>query len=174
MMLTPSRFTIAPVFMTHAVRPNVAGTLPGLSSIDDIIQALAALDIVDDVDMAAGDAAASELLVTTSIDDPEATCSTLAEALAPWGGGTITPIGHIVALDLDIPAGHVIDDDDDRRAINAIIDALEAVDIVHEITQPAGRTRPYELILTVHHGDLDTIEATLSAALAGCDDLPWR
>ena len=173
MMLNSSRFTVAPVLMTFAVRPDTTGTLPGLSPIDGIIQSLAALDIVDDVDMAAGDAAAPELYVTTSIDDPAATCATLAEALAPWGGSTITPIGHIVALDLDIPAEHFIDGND-RQAINAIIDALEAVDIVHEITQPVGRTRPYELILTVHHGDLEAIEATLSAALAGCDDLPWR
>jgi len=157
--------------MTLAVRP--ADTLPGFACSEAIIEALAALDIVDDVDMAAGDAAAPELYVTTSIDDPEATCATLAEALAPWGGGSITPIGHIVALDLGIPAGHAIDDID-RQAINAIIDVLEALPIVHEITQPVGRTRPYELILTVHHGDLDVIEATLSAALAGCDDLPWR
>ena len=172
-MTLSSRFNIAPVLMTHAVRPNVAGTLPGLFPIDSIIQALAALDIVDDVDMAANDAAGPELYVTTSIDDPEATGATLTEALAPWGGGTITPIGHIVALDLDIPAGHAIDGDD-RLAINAIIDALEAVPIVHEITQPASRTRPYELILTVHHGDLDAVESTLNAALAGCDELPWR
>ena len=172
--MTPSsRFTIAPVLMTHAVRPNVAGTRSGLFHIDIIVRALAALDIVDDVDMAANDAAGPELYVTTSIDDPEATGATLAEGLAPWGGGTITPIGHIVALDLDIPAGHVIDGDD-RRVIHAIIDALEAVDIVHEVNQPAGRARPYELILTVHHGDLDTIEATLSAALTGCEELPWR
>jgi len=169
-MTPPSRFTVTPVLMTLAVWP--ADTLPGFTCSEAIIQALAALDIVDDVDMAVGDAAAPELYVTTSIDDPEATCTALAEALASWGGGSVTPIGHIVALDLDIPAGHVIDGDD-RRAINAIIDALEAVDIVHEITQPVGRTRPYELILTVHHGDLDAIEATLSAALAGCDDLPW-
>ena len=172
-MTLSSRFTIAPVLMTHAVRPNVAGTLPGLFHVDSISQALAALDIVDDVDIAANDTAGPELYVTTSIDDPKTTCATLAEALAPWGGGTITPIGHIVALDLDIPAGHVIDGDD-RRVIHAIIDALEAVDIVHEVNQPAGRTRPYELILTVHHGDLDTIEATLSAALTGCEELPWR
>jgi len=172
--MTPSsRFNIAPVLMTHAIRPNVAGTLPGLSPIDSIVQALAALDIVDDVDIAANDAAGPELYVTTSIDDPEATCAALAEALAPWGGGTVTPVGHIVALDLDIPAGHVIDGVD-RQTINAIIDAIEAVPIVHEVNQPAGRTRPYELILTVHHGDLDTIEATLNAALAGCDELPWR
>ena len=115
----------------------------------------------------------SGVYVTTSIDDPKTTCATLAEALAPWGGGNITPIAHIVALDLDIPAGHVIDDSD-RQTINGIIDTLEAVPIVHEITQPASRTRPYELILTVHHGDLDTIEATLSAALTGCEELPWR
>ena len=172
-MTLSSRFNIAPVLMTHAVRPNVAGTLPGLFHVDSISQALAALDIVDDVDIAANDTAGPELYVTTSIDDSEATCATLAEALAPWGGGTITPIGHIVALDLDIPAGHVIDGDD-RQTINAIIDVLEAVPIVHEVTQPAGRTRPYELILTVHHGDLDTIEATLSAALVGCDEVPWR
>ena len=172
-MTLSSRFNIAPVLMTHAVRPNVAGTLPGLFHVDSIIQALAALDIVDDVDIAANDTAGPELYVTTSIDDSEATCATLAEALAPWGGGTITPIGHIVALDLDIPAGHVIDGDD-RQTINIIIDALEAVAIVHEVTQPAGRTRPYEVILTVHHGDLDTIEATLSAALTGCEELPWR
>lgn len=172
-MISPSRFSIAPVLMTHAIRPNVAGALPGLFHVDSIIRALAALDIVDDVDMAANNAASPELYVTTSIDDPEATCATLAEALAPWGGGSITPIAHIVALDLDIPAGHVIDGDD-QRAINGIIDALEAVPIVHEITQPTGRTRPYDLILTVHHGDLDVIEATLNAALVGCDDLPWR
>ena len=172
-MTLSSRFNIAPVLMTLAVRPDTSGTLPGLSPIDGIIQALAALDIVDDVDMAANDAAGPELYVTTSIDDPEATGATLTEALAPWGGGTITPIGHIVALDLDIPAGHVIDDSD-RQTINGIVDALEAVPIVHEVNQPAGRARPYELILTVHHGDLDTIEATLSGALAGCDELPWR
>ncbi len=159
--------------MTLAVRPDTSGTLPGLSPIDSIVQALAALDIVDDVDMAANDAAGPELYVTTSIDNPKTTCATLAEALALWGGGSITPIGHIVALDLDIPAGHVIDDSD-RQTINSIIDALEAVPIVHEVTQPAGRTRPYELILTVHHGDLDTTEATLSAALTGCEELPWR
>ena len=172
--MTPSsRFNIAPVLMTHAIRPNTAGTLPGPFHVDSIIQALAALDIVDDVDMAANDAAGPELYVTTSIDDPEVTGAILAEALAPWGVGGITPIGHIVAVDLDIPAGHVIDGDD-RLAINAIIDVLEAVPIVHEVTQPAGRTRPYELILTVHHGDLDAVEATLNAALAGCDELPWR
>lgn len=168
-----SRFNIAPVLMTHAVRPDTTGTLPGLFHVDSIVRAMAALDIVDDVDMTANDAARPELYVTTSIDEPEATGAILAEALASWGGGSITPIGHIVALDLDIPAGHVIDDSD-RQTINAIIDALEAVAIVHEVTQPTGRTRPYELILTVHHGDLDTIEATLNAALAGCDDLPWR
>ena len=172
-MTLSSRFNIAPVLMTHAVRPNVAGTLPGLFHVDSIIQALAALDIVDDVDIAANDTAGPELYVTTSIDDSETTCATLAEALAPWGGGNITPIAHIVALDLDIPAGHVIDDSD-RQTINVIIDTLEAVPIVHEVTQPAGRARPYELILTVHHGDLDTIEATLNAALAGCDEVPWR
>ena len=172
-MIPSSRSTIAPVLMTLAVRPDTSGTLPGLSPIDSIVQALAALDIVDDVDMAANDAAGPELYVTTSIDNPKTTCATLAEALALWGGGSITPIGHIVALDLDIPAGHVIDDSD-RQTINSIIDALEAVPIVHEVTQPAGRTRPYELILTVHHGDLDTIEATLSAALTGCEELPWR
>ena len=172
-MTLSSRFNIAPVLMTHAVRPNVAGTLPGLFPIDCIVRALAALDIVDDVDMAANDAAGPELYVTTSIDDPKATCATLAEALALWGGGSITPIGHIVALDLDIPAGHVIDGDD-RQTINVIIDVLEAVPIVHEVNRPARRTRPYELILTVHHGDLDTIEATLSAALTGCEELPWR
>lgn len=172
-MISPSRFSIAPVLMTFAVRPNVVGTLPGLFHVESIVRALAALDIVDDVDIAANDATEPELYVTTSIDDPKATCATLAEALAPWGSGSITPIGHIVALDLDIPAGHVIDGDD-RQTINSIIDALEAVPIVHEITQPASRTRPYELILTVHHGDLDTIEATLNAALAGCEELPWR
>ena len=172
--MTPSsRFSITPVLITHAVRPDRSGILPGLFHIDSIVQALAALDIVDDVDIAANDAVAPELYVTTSIDDPDATCATLAEALAPWGGGSITPIGHIIALDLDIPAGHVIDGDD-RRVIHAIIDALEAVASVHEVNQPAGRTQPYELILTVHHGDLDVIEATLNAALAGCDDLPWR
>lgn len=110
-MIPSSRFTIAPVLMTHAVRPDTAGTLPGLFHVDSIIQALAALDIVDDVDIAANDAAGPELYVTTSIDDPEATCATLAEVLASWGG-TIMPIGHIVALDLDIPASHVIDDSD--------------------------------------------------------------
>ncbi len=172
-MIPVSRFNTAPVLMTHAIRPNTAATLPGFTCIDSIIQALAALDIVDDVDIATNDAAGPELYVTTTIDDPDATCATLAEALSPWGGGSITPIGHIVALDLDIPAGHVIDDSD-RQTINAIIDALEAVPIVHEVNQPAGRARPYELILTVHHGDLDTIEATLSAALTGCEELPWR
>lgn len=136
-MIPSSRFTIAPVLMTHAVRPDTAGTLPGLFHVDSIIQALAALDIVDDVDIAANDTVGPELYVTTSIDDPEATCATLAEALAPWGGGTIMPIGHIVGVDLDIPAGHVIDSDD-RQAINVIIDALEAVPIVHEVNRPAG------------------------------------
>ena len=148
-MIPTTRFSIAPILMTQAVQP--ADTLPGLACSDSIIEALAALDIVDDVDIAANDTAGPELYVTTSIDDPKTTCATLAEALAPWGGGNITPIGHIVALDLDIPAGHVIDGDD-RRGINDIIDALEAVAIVHEVTRPAGRTRPYELILTVHHG----------------------
>jgi hypothetical protein len=172
--MTPTtRFNIAPVLTTHAVRPNTAATLPGFTCIDSIVRALAELDIVDDVDMAAHDSAAPELYVTTSIDDLAATCATLAEALAPWGGGCITPINHIVALDLGIPAGHPINDDD-RQAIAAIVDALEAVPMVHEVTQPVGRTRPYELILTVHHGDLDVIDATLDAALAGYDELPWQ
>ena len=170
-MIPTTRFSIAPILMTQAVQP--ADTLPGLACSDSIIEALAALDIVDDIDTAAGDTAVSELYVTTSIDDPEATRATLAEALAPWGGGRITTISHVVAVDLDIPAGHGIDDDD-RQFINAIIDALEALPIVHEVTQPVGRTRPYELILTVHHGDLEAIEATVGAALAGYDEVPWR
>jgi hypothetical protein len=170
--MTPtSSFSITPVLMTHAIRP--ADALPGFACNDSIIEALAALDIVDDIDTAAGDTAVSELYVTTSIDDPEATRATLAEALAPWGGGRITTISHVVAVDLDIPAGHGIDNDG-RQFINAIIDALEALPIVHEVTQPVGRTRPYELILTVHHGDLEAIEATVGAALAGYDEVPWR
>lgn len=172
-MTHPTRFTLAPVLMTHAVRPNTAATLPGLFHSDSIIHALTALDIVDDVDLAEDDAAAPALYVTTSIDDPAATWATLAAALAPWGGGSITPISHVIALDLAIPAGHVIDDSD-RQTIHAIIDALDALPIVHEVTQPAATTRPYELILTVHHGDLDAIAAAVDAALIGCDEVPWR
>ena len=157
--------------MTHAIRP--ADALPGFACNDSIIEALAALDIVDDIDTAAGNAAGLELYVTTSIDDPAATCATLAEVLAPWGGGRIITISHVVAVDLVIPAGHDIDEDD-RRTINGIIDTLEALPIVFEVTQPVGRTRPYELIVTVHHGDFEAIEATLDAALAGYDELPWR